>query len=69
MGELLCEVGKATPSESHTLKIVRYSERDFDIYQMPASSWNRGIIEWIHCIEPIKANEAGHRPTRRICSL
>jgi hypothetical protein len=66
MEELLCEA--QTSSESGALKIVRYPERDLDIYQMPASSRNRGIIEWIPCIEPIKANEAAHRPRWRTYS-
>src|SRR5262245_28837830 len=53
MGELLCEV-EANLIRKRCSKIVRFTEGDFDIYQMPASSWNRGIIEWIPCIELIR---------------
>jgi len=67
MGELLCEM-EANLVRKRCSKIVRFTERDFDIYQMPASSRNRRIIEWIPCIEPITANEAGHRPMRRTYS-
>jgi hypothetical protein len=67
MGELLCEV-EANLVKKRCSKIVRFTERGFDIYQMPASSRNRGISEWIPCIEPIKANETGRYPAGRAFS-